>query len=56
MDRVLYIAGAISALAAAAAIVWAMLRWAKRITDGALCGNSFITKIYKEVQTREVLS
>lgn len=94
MDRVLYIAGAISALAAAAAIVWAILRWAKRITDGALCqlrsdmlrtyyrhhetgkirqyeyenfvmayeayralgGNSFITKIYKEVQTWEVLT
>ena len=94
MDRVLYIAGWITALAAAAAVVWGVLRWAKRITDGALCqlrsemlrtyyrhhetekirqyeyenfvmayeayralgGNSFITKIYDEVKTWEVLS
>lgn len=37
MDNALYVAGAITALAAAAAVIWAMLRWAKRITDGARC-------------------
>lgn len=37
MDNILYIAGAITALAAAFAVVRGMLRWAKRITDGALC-------------------
>lgn len=94
MDNILYWAGVITALAAAAAVVWGMLRWAKRITDGARCqlrsdmlrtyyrhresetirqyeyenfvmsyeayhalgGNSFMEKIYKEVQTWEVLS
>ena len=94
MDKVHYIAGMITGVAAAAAIIWSMLRWAKRITDGALCqlrsemlrtyyrhhetekirqyeyenfvmayeayralgGNSFITKIYDEVKTWEVLT
>lgn len=37
MDNAVYVAGAITALAAAAAVIWAMLRWAKRITDGARC-------------------
>lgn len=37
MDNAIYVAGAITALAAAAAVIWAMLRWAKRITDGARC-------------------
>lgn len=37
MDNLLYTAGVITTLAAAAAVVWGMLRWAKRITDGALC-------------------
>lgn len=37
MDNLLYVAGGITALAGAAGVIWAMLRWAKRITDGALC-------------------
>lgn len=37
MDNILYIAGVITALAAAAGIIWGMLRWMKKITDGALC-------------------
>ena len=88
------IAGAVTAIVAAVAVIWAVIKWAKRITAGALCqlrsdmlrtyyrhreaetirqyeyenlvmeyeayralgGNSFIEKIYKEVQTWEVLS
>lgn len=37
MDNAVYVAGAITALAAAAGVIYGLLRWAKRITDGALC-------------------
>lgn len=37
MDNAVYVAGAITALAAAAAVIWAMLRWVKRIIAGTLC-------------------
>lgn len=37
MDNLLYVAGGITVLAGAAGVIWAMLRWAKKITDGALC-------------------
>ena len=88
------VAGAVTAIVAAVAVIWAVMKWAKRITDGALCqlrsdmlrtyyrhretetirqyeyenfvllyeaykslkGNSFIDKIYKEVQTWEVIT
>lgn len=88
------IAGAIVTLIGFIAAIWAIIKWAKRITAGTLCqlrsdmlrtyyhnkdaekirqyefenfvieyeeykalgGNSFIEKIYKEVQTWEVLT
>ena len=94
MDNILAIAGWITGIAAAAAVIWAMVLWAKRIINGLKCqlrsdmlstyyrhhesetirqyeyenfvmsyeayhalgGNSFVDKIYKEVQTWEVLS
>lgn len=37
MDNLLYTAGVITTLAAAAGVIYGLLRWAKRITDGALC-------------------
>jgi hypothetical protein len=87
-------AGVITSIAAAAAVVWVVILWAKRIINGLKCqlrsdmlhiyyrhhesetirqyeyenfvmsyeayhslgGNSFVDKIYKEVQTWEVLS
>ena len=87
-------AGAITGIAAAVGIVWAVVLWTRRIIDGIKCqlrsdmlhtyyrhhesetirqyeyenfvksydayhalgGNSFVDKIYKEVQTWEVLT
>ena len=37
MSDILYLAGAVTGLAAAAAVLWGMLHWAKRITEGARC-------------------
>ena len=37
MNNILYLAGAVTGLAAAAAVLWSMFRWAKRITEGARC-------------------
>ena len=37
MSNILYLAGAVTGLAAAAAVLWSMFRWAKRITEGARC-------------------
>lgn len=94
MDNMLRVAEIVGGLSALSCVVFAALKWAKRITDGARCqlrsdmlrtyyrhretetirqyeyenfvmsyeayhalgGNSFVDKIYKEVQTWEVLS
>ena len=94
MDNILRIAEIVGGISVLVGIIWAGLKWAKRITDGALCqlrsdmlrtyyrhretkiirqyeyenfvmahdaykalgGNSFIEKIFKEVQTWEVRS
>ena len=37
MDDILHLAGAVTALAAAAAVLWGMFGWARRITAGARC-------------------
>ena len=37
MANILYLAGAVTAIAAAAAVLWGMVDWAKRITVGARC-------------------
>lgn len=37
MSSLLTLAGAITGMAAAFAVVWRMLRWANRITEGAKC-------------------
>ncbi len=40
-------AGAVTALAAAAAVVWKVLRWGRRISDGAKCQlRSEMLRIY----------
>lgn len=94
MDGILYTAGAVTAIAAAAGVLGAILLWARRITNGVKCqlrsdmlriyyhnreaetirqyeyenfvlqyeayramgGNSFITKIYDEVRSWEVVT
>ena len=93
MGNILSVAGFITGVAAAAAVLWGVLVWGKRINDGHKCllrsdmlriyyrhresetirqyeyenfvleyeayralgGNSFMEKIYKEVQSWEVL-
>lgn len=37
MDHILTLAGTVTALAAAAAVLYGMLCWAKKITEGAKC-------------------
>ena len=37
MDKLLAAAGVVTALAAAAAVLWGIFRWGLRITDGAKC-------------------
>ena len=37
MDKLLYLAGVLTGVAAACAVVWSALRWARRITAGARC-------------------
>ena len=37
MDDILYLAGAVTGLAAAGAILCGMLGWAKKIAEGARC-------------------
>ena len=94
VELIVKYAGAITCIAAAMAVCWGFLMWAKRIVAGLKCqlrsdmlrtyyrhrenetirqyeyqnfvmsyeayhalgGNSFMDKIYKEVQTWEVLS
>ena len=94
MSQIMTAAGIVTGTAAAAAVVWSALRWARRITAGARCqlrsemlriyygchgkgvirqyeyenfvmlyeaykalkGNSFVDKIYKEIQDLEIIS
>ena len=37
METILHLAGIVTALAAAAAVLWGMFGWAKKITAGARC-------------------
>ena len=37
MDKLLAAAGVVTALAAAVAVLWGVVRWGLRITDGAKC-------------------
>ena len=37
MANIPYLAGAVTAVAAAAAVLWGMIGWAKKITVGARC-------------------
>lgn len=37
MESIQHMAGLITGIAAAAAVLWAMLRWARQITEGARC-------------------
>lgn len=93
MGNILSVAGFVTGVAAAVAVLWGVLVWGKRINDGHKCllrsdmlriyyrhresetirqyeyenfvleyeayralgGNSFMEKIYKEVQSWEVL-
>ena len=56
MDSILYLAGAVTAMAAAAAVLWGMFRWARRITAGARCQlrSDMLRTYYRHRETETI--
>lgn len=56
MQEILYAAGIITGVSGAAAVLWAMLRWAKRITDGARCQlrSDMLRTYYRHRETETI--
>lgn len=50
------ICGIITGVAAAAAVIWAVIRWAKRITDGAKCQlrSDMLRTYYRHRETETI--
>lgn len=56
MERIAALAGLITGAAAACAVLWGMLRWAKRITAGARCQlRSDMLRTYYRHRETEVI-
>lgn len=56
MDDILYLAGAVTGLAAAGAILCGMLGWAKKIAEGARCQlRSDMLRTYYHHRERETI-
>lgn len=55
-NSILAVAGLITGVAAAAAVVWGMIRWGKRITEGAKCQlRSDMLRIYYHHRETETI-
>ena len=56
MQEILSIAGIITGVSAACAVLWAVLRWAKRITDGARCQlrSDMLRTYYRHRETETI--
>ena len=56
MQEILSIAGIITGVSAACAVLWAMLCWARRITDGARCQlrSDMLRTYYRHRETETI--
>ncbi len=56
LQELLAAAGAVTALAAAAAVLWGVLRWGRRITEGAKCQlrSEMLRTYYHHRQTETI--